>query len=117
MEPMLKITSVFASSALREILSALTARLLSRGMHLQGSDTGVVNQTAPHPAAPLDNDSADHSGNGWDAELDDLVVRAGKSLNTLEENLAERRDHDDGKDQDTHWLKPIPLQLVCIIRR
>lgn len=64
-------------------------------MHPQGSDTGVVDQTTPHPAAPFNNDSADHSGNGWNAELDDLVVRASKALNTLEENLAERRDHDN----------------------
>lgn len=63
MEPALKITSVLASAALESRVS-LVSFILEGGRYLQGLDTGVFDETAPKPAHTLDDDGAQHDGDG-----------------------------------------------------
>lgn len=86
----------------------------SRGV-LQGANARVLDKATPQPNGSFDDHSTKHYGNSRDTELKDFLVRTRQSLNTLERNLAERRNHDDGEHQDTHRFQPFPSNWIAML--
>ena len=76
---------------------------------------GILDETAPEPAAELDKHGAGHDNDGGDAELDKGVVSRGETVETFERDLEKGNNHDDREDEDTDWFKPTAADWVCIL--
>lgn len=76
------------------------------GVLLQCLDACALDGPAAEPHGAFDNNGADHGGerNGWDVRL--FEVRVEETLGGLDEDLEERRDHEDGEDENAERLHP-----------
>ena len=75
--------------------------VLCQGLHLC-----CLDPCASYPNGTLDDDCSDHGENGSWWQLRHTVVTTWQELlDRFLQNLEERYDHEDGKDQDADWFE------------
>jgi len=77
------------------------------GVLLQRLDGCALDGPAREPDGALDDDRANHGRDGDGREVCLLEVPVAQSLDRLDEDLEEARDHGDGEDEDAERFHPV----------